>query len=371
MATSNGWRFDADPNLVKLAVARCLIATMDIGRWRELGLLTGTASVIDHDPRLLRALHFGDDDYAARVYALLPKLLDEVDTPSASSDLTVNLPLLEEISDFLGIVEWLKANDLNLYSQVCDTADDGPSTAFADGMLLDATAAAATRMGVAEMVRQVTRLRRDVVDDPEAAVGHAKELIESTCKTILGLTGAGSDTREELPALVSRTLLHLGVHPTQVAHDVDPGEARAVKRLMGGVTSILAGAGELRNIRGTGHGRSGAPLVDAAAAHLAVGVASAAVLFLCELYESRFHFGAASLTAVVTITATGEVGPTPTTIAEDGMTVGTLVRHQTFGDGVVESIEETAQGRAARVRFDEAPGTKLLLLRYARLSPRV
>jgi hypothetical protein len=48
-----------------------------------------------------------------------------------------------------------------------------------DGTVLDAAETAAGRLEVAEMRRQVDRIRRDNEDDPEALVGHAKELVES------------------------------------------------------------------------------------------------------------------------------------------------------------------------------------------------
>lgn len=43
-------RPDAPVNLVKLAVGRCLIDTMDVGKWTELGLLTDTTERIDAHP---------------------------------------------------------------------------------------------------------------------------------------------------------------------------------------------------------------------------------------------------------------------------------------------------------------------------------
>jgi hypothetical protein len=129
------------------------------------------------------------------------------------------------------------------------------------------------------MRRQVERIRRDHADDPEAAVGQSKELIETTCKTILNLTGDAPETKEDLPKLIARTLSHLGLDPAQIDPvGGDPLEARAAKRMLGGVSSVLNGAGELRNARGTGHGRSGSPLVDAALARMNVGATGGRLL---------------------------------------------------------------------------------------------
>ena len=88
--------------------------------------------------------------------------------------------------------------------------------ALPDGTVLSEAEATAARLEVGEMRRQIERIRRDHAGDPEALIGQAKELIETTCKTILGITGQVDDGALELPALVKQTLLHLGIDPTQV-----------------------------------------------------------------------------------------------------------------------------------------------------------
>ena len=56
------------------------------------------------------------------------------------------------------------------------------------------------------------------------------ELIETTCKTILGLTGDATDTQEDVPKLVKQTLIHLGLDPAAVA--AADGIAREVYSLI-------------------------------------------------------------------------------------------------------------------------------------------
>lgn len=87
------------------------------------------------------------------------------------------------------------------------------------------------------MRRQVERIRRDHSTDPEATIGQAKDLIETVCRTILGLTGdtTGSEPLK-LHALVKRTMLHLGIDPTQVDQQTnDAVQARIAKQILGGV----------------------------------------------------------------------------------------------------------------------------------------
>ena len=278
------WRHDSPANLVVLAVGKCLIAEMNESRWTELGLLTGTKEQIYEHPRLLRSLRFNDDDYEGHVYDMVPTILGAKKAPGSANpaqDIHSRFPRLGEIADLIDLPAWLALNEPELCGRLF--SDDGVEATLPDGTVLSEAESAAVRLGVAEMRRQVERIRRDYSSDPEATIGQAKELIESTCKTILGITGDSGD-KHDVPTLVKQTLLHLGLDASQA--DAGP-EGRAAKRLFGGVANILNGAGELRNARGTGHGRSGAELVNAPLARMAVGVVLPAVIYLIESWETK------------------------------------------------------------------------------------
>ncbi|TCO41034.1 abortive infection Abi-like protein [Kribbella antiqua] len=150
---------------------------------------------------------------------------------------------------------------------------------------------------------------------------------------------------------------HLGLHPEDAeAAGGDGVEARALKRLFGGLSNVLQGAGELRNRRGAGHGRSGAPLVDDALARLTAGLVMSAVVYLCEIYEDRLAASAPS--------ADGPALPVPA--MEGQFVVGSIVQHQTFGEGQLISLRATDSGPVIEVVFDHH-GRKKLLLRQASL----
>tara|TARA_R100000365_G_C2743302_1_gene72010 strand:- start:305 stop:1345 length:1041 start_codon:yes stop_codon:yes gene_type:complete len=341
------WRQDAPANLVELALGKCLIAEMDDSRWTEIGLLTGTKEQIYKHPRLLRSLRFGDEDYDGHVYDMVPVLLGAQETwgaPAPAQDIHARFPRLEMVADFIDLPAWLALNEPELYGRLF--VDDNVEATLPDGTVLSEAESAAVRLGVAEMRRQVERIRRDYATDPEAAIGQAKELIESACKTILGITG-DSDEKHDVPGLVKQTLLHLGLDPSQV--DAGPDE-RAAKRLLGGVTSILNGAGELRNARGTGHGRSGADLVDASLARMAVGVVLPTVIYLIESWEAQ---------AGTPSVPTQELGaPSPA-----GADVGGTLRHETFGEGQVLESATTRHGTVVTVDFGPRIGRRRILLR--------
>ncbi|WP_448243455.1 hypothetical protein [Pseudoxanthomonas mexicana] len=48
-----------------------IVSNFDAGNWEEIGLLTGQSSVIDGHSRLLRSLHWGDEDYAGNALVVL------------------------------------------------------------------------------------------------------------------------------------------------------------------------------------------------------------------------------------------------------------------------------------------------------------
>lgn len=360
------WRRDAPSNQVQLAVGRCLIAVMDASRWTELGLLTDTVKVIDRHPRLLRSLRFGDDDYGACVFDMVPALLNEQKPragdlwlpPQPALSLHQRFPNLEVVADFIDLPEWLAEHEDKLFHRLFD--DAATDATLPDGTVLSAAESAAARLEVGEMRRQVERIRRDHATDPESSVGQAKDLVETVCRTILGLTGdtAGAE-KPTFPQLVKRTMLHLGIDPSQAEqHSKDAVEARIAKQMVGAIASLLNGADELRNARGTGHGRSGAPLVDQALARMTVSLVMAAVVYLIEIFESQTGSGAAPELVA------------PARVQPQALKVGSVVLHRTFGEGRVLAVVGAGNTTKADVDFGADIGIKRLSLRHADLVLR-
>lgn len=102
----------------------------------------------------------------------------------------------------------------------------------------------------------LARLWRTAQSDPPLAIGTAKELIESTAKTVLEERGLQISEKDDLPVLVKQAQEALGLHPS--AARPGPDGTDAVKRILGGMISVASGLGELRNRGyGTGHGPKG------------------------------------------------------------------------------------------------------------------
>jgi hypothetical protein len=136
------------------------------------------------------------------------------------------------------------------------------------------------------VVQQITRMEAAIEVDPGLAIGTAKELVETCCKTILFDRNLAVDKSTDLPSLVKQAAKALALTPDDI-----PEQARAaetIRRLLSNLGSITTAVAELRNLYGTGHGKDArAKGLQARHARLAVGAASTLALFLIETHEAR------------------------------------------------------------------------------------
>jgi hypothetical protein len=122
-------------------------------------------------------------------------------------------------------------------------------------------------------------LESSIETDPSLAIGTAKELIETCCKTILAERGKPVDGTPDVSTLTKQTMKELRLIPEGI-----PDSARGsdvIKRLLSNLGTIGNGLAELRGLYGTGHGKHGtATGLSARHARLAVGAASTLTVFL-------------------------------------------------------------------------------------------
>lgn len=136
------------------------------------------------------------------------------------------------------------------------------------------------------VAQQITRMEAAVINDPDLAIGTAKELVETCCKTILTERGVPFTKNAEIPELVKLTCKNLELTPDSI-----PEKAKAsdtIKRLLSNLATITQGIAELRNHYGTGHGKTaGSKGLKPRHAKLAVGAASTLAVFLSETHVER------------------------------------------------------------------------------------
>lgn len=131
---------------------------------------------------------------------------------------------------------------------------------------------------------QIRRLEASIETDPSLAIGTAKELIETCCKTILAERGKPVSGTPDVSTLTKDTLKELKLVPEGV-HDAARG-ADVIKRILSNLGTIGNGLAELRGLYGTGHGKHGnASGLGSRHAKLAVGAAATLTVFLFETHK--------------------------------------------------------------------------------------
>jgi len=121
---------------------------------------------------------------------------------------------------------------------------------------------------------------------PELAIGTAKELVETCCRTILKARGKEMPENSNITDLVKAAREELQLTPDDI-----PSEAKAadtIKRLLINLATIAQGVAELRNPYGTGHGKpADTKGLQSRHAKLAVGAATTLAIFLVETHQIR------------------------------------------------------------------------------------
>lgn len=134
------------------------------------------------------------------------------------------------------------------------------------------------------MADQIRRMESCVESDPSLAIGTAKELVETCCKTILAERGKAVVGSPDVSSLTKATLKELNLVPEGIP-DASRG-ADVIRRLLSNLGTIGNGLAELRGLYGTGHGKHG-KVTGLAARHakLAVGAAATLAVFLFETHR--------------------------------------------------------------------------------------
>lgn len=120
---------------------------------------------------------------------------------------------------------------------------------------------------------------------PAEAIGKAKELIESCCRTILDKRSIQIDEKWTFQQLVNRVFDVLEVKPEGV--DENDPIASSLKKIYGNLKGMVHPVAEIRNSHGTGHGKAADfKGLDARHAKLLVGMSTTLVRFLWETHET-------------------------------------------------------------------------------------
>ena len=160
----------------------------------------------------------------------------------------------------------------------------------------------ADALDAAWMQKEIERLENAVDRDPALAIGTAKELVESCCKTVLTKRGVAYSPAADLPALTKLVAKELGLVPEDITDGAKGAETiKLILRNLAAMTQYLA---ELRSLYGSGHGRDGQHKgLQPRHARLAVGAAVSFIDFVTETYRERQFKEEASSSSSLAMTA--------------------------------------------------------------------
>lgn len=136
------------------------------------------------------------------------------------------------------------------------------------------------------MSQQIKLMLENQDKYPAEAIGKAKELVESCCRTILLKRDEKIDKDWIFQQLVGQVFKVLDVMPKEV--DDNNPIASSLKQIYGSLKGIVAPIAEIRNAYGTGHGRpADFKGLDSRHAKLLVGMSVTLVRFLCMTHEEK------------------------------------------------------------------------------------
>jgi hypothetical protein len=189
----------------------------------------------------------------------------------------------------MALIDYVSSQDQNPWPEVLESMNRSGQIAsrlLAGGPTLKDLKTHAVNFNASYLAEQIRRLEESVEKDPELAIGTAKELVETCCKTILEQRGKPIPGTPDVPTLTKATLRELKLVPEGV-----PEAARGadtVRRLLSNLGTIGHTLAELRGLYGTGHGKHGkASGLETRHAKLAVGACSTLATFLFETHKAN------------------------------------------------------------------------------------
>tara|TARA_R110002072_G_scaffold243698_2_gene402907 strand:- start:21322 stop:22167 length:846 start_codon:yes stop_codon:yes gene_type:complete len=163
---------------------------------------------------------------------------------------------------------------------------DGRVVAIDGHNMLDGLGKVSEPFDSPHLRKQIRRMQDSVEQDPWLAIGTAKELVETTCKTILEELGVEIPKKAEIKDLVKLVREELKLTPDDILEAAKASST--IKKMLSNLGTIAQGLAELRNPYGTGHGPTGnAKGLSPRHARLAIGSAAVLATFLLETYEER------------------------------------------------------------------------------------
>jgi HEPN domain-containing protein len=144
----------------------------------------------------------------------------------------------------------------------------------------------ADALDAAWMQKEISRIEAAIERDQSLAIGTAKELVETCCKTILGKLAVEIPKGTDLPKLVKMLAKELKLVPDAISEKAKGAET--IKVILSNLSTLTERLAELRGLYGSGHGRDGKYRgLEPRHARLAVAAAVTFIDFVTETYHQR------------------------------------------------------------------------------------
>ncbi|MDE2726082.1 MAG: abortive infection family protein [Gemmatimonadota bacterium] len=140
------------------------------------------------------------------------------------------------------------------------------------------------------MQNAIERLENAVEHDPALAIGTAKELVESCCKTILRERKVNVPKSADMPKLTKMLAAELKLVPEEISEKAKG--ANTIRRILTNLSALSQYLAELRGLYGSGHGRDGKHRgLQPRHARLAVGASVAFIDFVTATHREQDETG--------------------------------------------------------------------------------
>lgn len=141
-------------------------------------------------------------------------------------------------------------------------------------------------MNAEYVTQQISLMESSIENVPHVAIGIAKELIETCCKSIFAQREQACDKNWDLPRLMKETTKLLKLTPEDIPNETKA--ANSIKQILGSLSSVVQGISEIRNEYGSGHGKDGKFRgLQPRHAKLAVGAATTLAIYLLETHQLK------------------------------------------------------------------------------------
>jgi hypothetical protein len=204
------------------------------------------------------------------------------------SDVLIRLNESKEEESFNN---WNRKIDLEWYDKLIKTLEgngyqfNGRSIVLIGQVEIEQLENATSLLDKTHFQEYTNRIKESIETDPSLAIGSAKELLESTLKTILTEMEVGFDKNDDVPKLLKATQKTLELVPGNV--DNSKKGADIIKVLLSNLGQVAIKTTELRNLYGSGHGKVKSSGLNSRHARLAVGSVITLCTFLLETFELR------------------------------------------------------------------------------------